>query len=163
MHWLRVHQAHPGARRLADRHYSRKAAGTGRIMPPGRSLILVTVAHDAVWGVSWPVYALSDWSRDAWVCTIFRNEGGILSSILVREAVAVMRFVWGEPPANGCVTFVDPGRTRRKRDPGRCFRRAGFAVAGETATGLIVLRLSGEAMPEPCAPHSLTMPLGIVA
>lgn len=50
------------------------------------------------------------------------------------------------------VSFVDRDKTRRKRDPGRCFRRAGFQPDGETKGGLVALRLPPEAMPEPKAP-----------
>jgi hypothetical protein len=50
------------------------------------------------------------------------------------------------------ITFVDPTKTRRKRDPGRCYRRAGFSVAGETKGGLVALQLSPAGMPSLCAP-----------
>ncbi len=50
------------------------------------------------------------------------------------------------------VTFVDPAKTRRKRDPGRCYRRAGFTHVGETAGGLVALQLLEADMPAPCAP-----------
>lgn len=45
------------------------------------------------------------------------------------------------------VTFVDASKTKRKRDPGRCFRRAGFVPCGETKGGLIALQLLPKAMP----------------
>lgn len=35
-------------------------------------------------------------------------------------------------------TEVDPRKTRRKRDPGRCFIKAGWRVVGES-NGLVVL------------------------
>lgn len=49
---------------------------------------------------------------------------------------------WGPLPLAGFVTHVDADRVRRKRDPGRCFLRAGWARVGETRGGLVVLRLS---------------------
>jgi hypothetical protein len=55
------------------------------------------------------------------------------------------------------VTFVDPAKTRRKRDPGRCFRRAGWQHAGFTAGGLYVLQQLPAAMPPP-APAPGTQP-----
>jgi hypothetical protein len=105
--------------------------------------------------------ATSVWSQDSWLCTIFRNEGAVLSSVLVREAVAVSRWHWGEPPTNGYTTFVDAGKTRRKRDPGRCFRKAGFEQIGFTKGGLYVLRLAPEAMPPAMAPLNAQIPLAL--
>ncbi len=60
------------------------------------------------------------------------------------------------------VTFVDPAKTRRKRDPGRCFRRAGFHAVGFTKGGLVALQMLPAEMPEPCAPlpvHDPAQPL----
>lgn len=47
------------------------------------------------------------------------------------------------------MTFVDPDKTRRKRDPGRCYRRAGFRHVGYTEGGLVALQLLPQDMPEP--------------
>jgi hypothetical protein len=68
---------------------------------------------------------------------------------LIRDAVAATRYEWGEPPALGMVTFVDAEKVRRKRDPGRCFLRAGFVRVGMTAGGLLALQLLPGAMPAP--------------
>ncbi len=59
----------------------------------------------------------------------------------------VPRFVWGEPPADGMITFVDAAKVRSP-NPGYCFKQAGFRSAGRTKSGLIVLRLVPEVMPE---------------
>ena len=79
------------------------------------------------------------------------------------EAVAATRFYW-DVPVEGVITFVDPEKTRHKRDPGRCFRRAGFHVSGKhalcscvgkpgaTQGGLIALHLGGAQFPEPSQP-----------
>lgn len=56
------------------------------------------------------------------------------------------------PTAICMVTFVDRDKTRAKRDPGRCFRRAGFVDIGETRGGLVALGLPVDAMPAPVAP-----------
>jgi len=81
--------------------------------------------------------------------TLFRNEGAGLSSQLIREAVAITRGCWPVMPARGMVTFVDPTKVRHKRDPGRCYLRAGFRRVGMTPKGLIVLQLLPQDMPEP--------------
>ena len=44
-------------------------------------------------------------------------------------AVAATVAFYGSPPKQGMITFVDPDKTRKKRDPGRCYRKAGFKLA----------------------------------
>ena len=67
-----------------------------------------------------------------------------MSSDLIREAVAATRAEWGEPPPGGTVTTIDPHKVRHKRDPGRCFLRAGFRRLPELTKdrGLVILRLA---------------------
>jgi len=48
---------------------------------------------------------------------------------------------------------------RRKRDPGRCYLRAGWKRIGETQGGLIVLGQEPDAMPEPLEPIGAQMEL----
>ena len=143
------HRADPPAVRLADRHYNRQKVGSPQFMPPGRCIVLITECEQAVWGVSWPFaeYVRHAWAG-AWVNSIFRNEGAGLSSELIREAIAIVRGFW-EPPALGIVSFVDAGKVRRKRDPGRCYRKAGFEHVGETKGGLLAWQMRPEQMPAP--------------
>ena len=151
MPWALSFRADPHARRIADRHYNRQSVGAAQFVPPGRCLVLTTPT--ALWVTSWPFpeYVRHAWPG-AWVCSAFRNEGDELSSSLVTAAVAATVWRWPEVPALGMVTFVDPSKTRRKRDPGRCFRRAGFHPVGYTAGGLVALQLEPDDMPEPVAP-----------
>lgn len=148
--WRRSWRADPAARILADRHYNRQAHGAAQFVPPGRCLVLLTADRAAVWVTSWPLpqYVRHAWP-EAWICSIFRNEGAGLSSDLITWAVAHTRAEWPLVPAGGIVTFVDPVKTRRKRDPGRCFRRAGWQHVGFTAGGLYVLQQLPAAMPAP--------------
>lgn len=149
---------------LADRHYTRQSVGSDQFMPSGRTVVLLTAERDALWGTSWQVsgdgilYAVHDWP-EAWNCSIFRNESPHLSSELIREAVAATRYLWGDPPRQGFVTFVDPEKTRRKRDPGRCFRKAGFEPVGQTASGKVALLLEPVRFPAPQAPLSASLSL----
>lgn len=151
--WYRSWNADPGALALADRHYSRQHIGSNQFMPPGRQLVLLTGDESAVWGTAWPFarYVNRAWP-DAWLCCIFRNEGALLSSDLIREAVAITRHVYGEPPPSGFITFIDTTKVRRKRDWGRCYKRAGFVHCGYTKAGLYAVQLRPEDMPEPQAP-----------
>src|SRR5690242_1431673 len=69
MIWQIAHQAHPGAKALADRHYYRKRPDSPQFMPPGRQLVLITTCGRALWATSWPRAELvnRDWPA-AWVC-----------------------------------------------------------------------------------------------
>lgn len=150
MRWHLSNRADPRARELADRHYNRQKKGARQFVPPGKCLVLLTDAATALWVTSWPFaeYVQHAWGG-AWMCSAFRNESRELhlSSELIVEAVAATRAFFGDPPALGMVTFVDPSKTRRKRDPGRCYLRAGFRHVGFTKGGLVALQLLPADMP----------------
>lgn len=150
MRWLMSHRADPRALAIADRHYNRQKIGSPQFVPPGRCLVLLTEAADALWVTSWPFaeFTKHAWAG-AWMNSCFRNEGPTLSSELIAEAVSATRTHYGTPPPLGFVTFVDADKTKRKRDPGRCYRRAGWNHVGFTKGGLWALQLSPERMPEP--------------
>jgi len=152
VNWFLSHRFDPASRRLADRHYNRQKVGTPQFVPPGRCLVLLTEAADAFWVTSWPFaeFTMHRWAG-AWVCSAFRNEGPMLSSLLIRDAVAATRAHFGEPPELGMITFVDTSKVRRKKDPGYCYLMAGFERDGSTEGGLAALRLAPERMP-PAAP-----------
>jgi hypothetical protein len=150
--WRLSWRADPEARVIADRHYSRKRVGAAQFVPPGRCLVLL--ADHALWVTSWPYaeYVRHEWAG-AWVNSCFRREGGdVLASDLIRQAVAVTRWYWPDVPPLGMVSFVDAGKVRHKRDPGRCYRHAGFTLAGTTKGGLLVFQLLPAAMPAPMVP-----------
>ena len=151
MYWTISHRAHHRALPLADRHYNRQKPGTPQFVPPGRCIVLLTPNADALWVSSWPLkeYTKHQWAG-AWVCSCFRNESQILSSKLIQEAVAATKYIWGRPPESGMVTFIDETRVRKKRDYGRCYRKAGWKPCGRTKGGLLALRLPPDAMP-PCS------------
>jgi hypothetical protein len=142
--WCRSNRADPRALPLADRHYNRQKVGSPQFVPPGRCLVLLTDDADALWVTSWPI---ATYVRHAWagamVCSLFRREPTCphRASDLIAAAVAATRAHWPDLPALGMVTFVDPVKTRRKRDPGRCYRRAGWEPVGQTKGGLVALQL----------------------
>lgn len=153
MNWQLSHRADDRARPIADRHYNRQKIGAKGFVPPGRCVVLLTAGADALWVTSWPFadYVKHAWPG-AWICSCFRNESVVLSSLLIREAVAATRWAYPDVPALGMVTFVDESKTRRKRDPGRCYRKAGFKPCGYTKGGLFALQLLPEEMPPAAAP-----------
>lgn len=71
---------------------------------------------------------------------------------MISDAIAVTRWFYGDPPELGMVTFVDPDKVRHKRDPGRCYKKAGFKHVGETKGGLLAFQLLPEYMPAPEGP-----------
>lgn len=159
MRWAISDRADPRALPVADRHYNRQKPGTPQFVPPGRCLVLLTEDARALWVTSWPFaeYVKHAWAG-AWINSCFRNEAPelYLSSELILEAIAATRHEWGDPPSLGMVTFIDTARTRRKRDPGRCYRKAGFVPAGRTKGGLVALQLHPPDFPSARPPIGVT-------
>lgn len=146
--WRYSWRADPRALPLADRHYNRQKVGSPQFVPPGRCLVLLTDQADAVWVTSWPIakYVKHAWAG-AMVNSLFRREDGPLASTLIVAACAATRAHWPDLPPLGIVSFVDPTKTRRKRDPGRCYRRAGWTHVGHTSSGLLAFQLRPEDWP----------------
>jgi hypothetical protein len=152
--WHLSHRFDRRALPLADRHYNRRKVGSPQFVPPGRCVVLLTADAQALWVTSWPFakYVRHRWGG-AWVNSLFRREAGPLASDLIRQAVAVTRWAYGDPPPLGMVTFIDREKTKSKRDPGYCYLQAGFEPDGKTEGGLTAVRLRPEAMPAPMEPH----------
>lgn len=165
MPWVRSWSTDPVGRALADRHYNRQKIGSTRFIPPGRCIVLVHQDGGAVWGVSYPFaqYVRHAWAG-AWINSIFRNESGDLSSALITSAIAATLCMAREKdwdvPDLGLITFVDDSKTRHKRDPGRCYRKAGFREVGATQSGLVALQLLPADMPAPVEPLTRSAILG---
>lgn len=155
MIWHLSDRADPLARAIADRHYSRQTVGATDFVPPGRCLVLYCRAGDAeaLWVTSFQYrrYVKHGWPG-AWVCSLFRNEGVGLSSVLIREAVAATRHTFGPPPSQGMITFVDPLKVAPKKHLGWCFIKAGFKETNVTEGGLVALHLRPHDMPKPSPP-----------
>jgi hypothetical protein len=146
--WRLSDRAEPAAVAIADRHYNRQKIGTPQFVPPGACLVLM--AEESVWVSSWPMaeYVAHEWAG-AWMNTMFRREGGPwLASEMIRAAVAATRHYWPNVPTLGMVTFVDATKVRHKRDPGRCYRKAGFRHVGFTKGGLHAFQLLPADMPD---------------
>ena len=147
MHWYLSHRADPLVKRLADRHYNRQNPDSPQFVPSGRCVVLRTALSDAFWVTLAPYaqYVRHRWAG-AWTCTAFRNEGSILSSVLISQAVAASLFILKTPPALGFVTFVDPSKVRSS-NPGCCFKKAGWQFVGHSKSGLPALQLLPERFP----------------
>lgn len=148
--WDRAYRADRRGAALADRSYPRQSVGSPQFVPPGRCLVL-RHGSEAVWVTSWPLakYTKHAWPG-AWVNSLFHKECDCcLASEMIREAVAHTLAEWPTVPDLGMVTFIDASKVRHKRDPGRCYLKAGFRKVGSTAGGLVALQMPPADMPDP--------------
>src|SRR3546814_10239355 len=80
---------------LYERHYSANRYADGRrrtqFVGPGEHIVLRT--FDACALFVWRRF-IDDSGQRGINCAVFRNEGNILSSILIRQADSVADFVW---------------------------------------------------------------------
>lgn len=160
MNWRLSDRCDPVARAIADRHYNRQHVGATNFVPPGRCLVLLAADATALWVTSWPYaeYVKHAWAG-AWVNSLFRREGGaVVASKLIREAVAATRCRWPDVPALGMVSFVDSDKVKHKRDPGRCYIKAGFKYVGKTKGGLLAFQMEPQDMPPAERPLSAFAP-----
>lgn len=133
-HWRLCRDGDDDARAIFDRHYSRYVYADGRkpklFVGPGEKMVLVTEPGDALF--VWRKFI--DASGNAGVnCAIFRNEGPVRSSTLIREADAL---AWGRWPGERLYTYVNP---RSVRGDGACFKHAGWKRVGRTKHNRLVV------------------------
>ena len=118
MNWIGIKDGDPRAVALYRRHYScrdrRIDYGRYGFSGKGESMVLITLHHDALWC----------WRKvegEGIYCSVFRNEGPVLSSNLIREADELARQRW--PDVTRHYTHVDG---REVRGDGLCFKAAGW-------------------------------------
>ena len=130
--WTVTRDGDAKALALYERHYSARRYRDGRVrrlfVGPGEKLVLVT--DDGLAAFAWRKFQ-SDNNQDGVNCAFFRNEGPHLSSALIREAVEHARARW---PGARFYTYVAP-EALRSRNPGCCFKRAGWRRCGLTKGG----------------------------
>lgn len=133
-HWLSVKDGDPRAVALYRRHYSCRDPkidyGRYGFSGKGESMVLLTIRCDA----------LLCWRRvegEGIYCSVFRNEGDILSSELVNEADLLAWQRWQE---DRHFTHVNPVVVK---GDGKCFKAAGWRkLKGRTKKqGLITLEI----------------------
>lgn len=135
--WYEIMQTDPRAVALYKRHYSAQRGNRySGISGPGETITLLTADGRALWLWRYTKYASLAVLRDAACCTVFRNEGTSLSSLLVGYAEEFARREWPDRPM---VTFVDPSKVASP-NPGYCFKVAGWVDVGITSSGLRILR-----------------------
>jgi hypothetical protein len=134
--WIPIKDGDPSAMAIFLRHYTaRKNRKIYQFVGPGEKMVLITPCAKGLF--IWRKF-ISDAGEVGVNCAVFRNEGAGLSSDLIRSADAI---AWARWPQDRLYTYVDPRLTRHKRDPGRCFLRAGWRHAGWTKGGLRILEI----------------------
>lgn len=136
MNWLPALDGDPRALSLYQRHYScsNLAPLNRQFMPPGEKMVLLTVRCDALFG--WLKNRVERYDKQVGVvCTVFRNESAMLSSSLIQEADEI---AWEKWPGERHFTYVD-ARKVESRNPGYCFKKAGWRRCGKSKGGLEIL------------------------
>ena len=135
-HWLSVRDGDARALALFKRHYSyrRRAHGQARGTPTfagsGQKMVLITNDAMALW--VWQYSTLKRYSgQEGVACSVFRNEGPLLSSDLVLEAEAL---AWQRWPGERLLTYVWDKRVK-SANPGYCFKVAGWRYCGRNKDG----------------------------
>lgn len=138
--WIPVRDGDATCRAIFNRHYSRRRYTDGRrpklFVGPGEKIVLRTADARALF--VWRKFLDAAIPRQEGVsCAVFRNEGNMLSSELIRHA---MRHAWHRWPGERLYTYVNP-RKIRSTNPGYCFLAAGWRRAGTTKGGLLILEV----------------------
>ena len=131
--WLQIHDGHPVARQIADRHYSRGTKGARLFCGTGEKLVLITQAYDALFVWRKQRFRLND--QRGVECTLFRNEGMTLSSEMIKEAC---RWAWQRWPEERLFTYVRDSAIR-STNPGYCFQVAGWQKCGRNKFGNLTI------------------------
>lgn len=127
--WLTIADGDDTARDLFHAHYSHRPYKDGRrpklFVGPGEKLVLLWPDASALF--VWRKFISGD-AQDGINCAVFRNEGSMLSSELIRQADTIADARW---PGARHYTYVNP-RKVRSANPGYCFLQAGWRRCGVT-------------------------------
>jgi len=130
---LSVTRDDPAAVALYTRHYSCTNRAVRKMGGPGRYIGLMTLNRDALF--LWIEERYRFDGQTGINCSIFRNEGKTLSSLLIEEACQI---AWRKWPGQRLYTYINASKIESD-NPGYCFKLAGFKKAGRSKTGLILL------------------------
>lgn len=107
-------------------------------MPPGQTLILLSLDEAAVFGWWRPdpksgIKAMN--GLDGWTCTIFRNESlAYQSSTMILAAEIALLAEGYDVGPDGFITYVWDKKVASE-NPGYCFKLAGYKRRGRSADG----------------------------
>ncbi len=137
-HWISVRDGDYRALALYKRHYSYRALKNGRLhntfVGPGEKMVLLSLDCKALF--VWQKSTVERYDKQSGIrCSVFRNEGGILSSLLIEEACQLAEKRW---PGERLFTYVN-GTKVRSTNPGYCFLKAGWRRTGTNKDGRLAL------------------------
>jgi hypothetical protein len=134
--WIPVLDGNDSARAIFHRHYSWKPYRDGRkpllFTGPGGKLVLLWPDARALF--VWRRFISGD-GQTGINCAVFRNEGDVRSSDLIRAADAIADHRW---PGERHYTYVNT-RKIRSTNPGFCFQMAGWRRCGITKHNKLVI------------------------
>lgn len=134
--WTQIRDGNKSAMALFERHYSkvqyRDGRTVNRFVGPGYRIVLMTPCARALF--VWRKFISKD-NQGGINCSIFRNESAIRSSDLIKAAMAI---AWERWPGARLYTYVNPRKVRSK-NPGCCFKVAGWRRCGITKTRRLIV------------------------
>jgi hypothetical protein len=139
-HWIGIHDGDLRALDMFKRHYSYrhrangKRRGSNTFIGQGEKMVLLTATHDALFAWQRSITKRMD-NQEGVCCSIFRNEGSVLSSVLIREA---MELAWARWPSQRLFTYVRPSKIQSV-NPGYCFKMAGWTQCGWNKDGRLTI------------------------
>ena len=139
--WIEVKDGDVSGRAIFSRHYSKYHYKDGRnpalFVGPGFKIVLLT--SDATALFVWRKF--KDLRNESGInCAIFRNEGIAKASDLIRAADEI---AWQRWPSERLYTYVHPGKVEHKRQPGRCFLKAGWRYVKDAHGRNVTTKKSG--------------------
>lgn len=128
--WFELKDGDVRLREFYNRHYSsRGTSQSAQIVGPGRKMVLLTPAIDALF--VWRRFQDACELGGGHNCAVFRNESSARASDLILAAEPFVLARWG---IDRLYTYVNPRRIR-STNPGFCFLKAGWRRVGMTAGG----------------------------
>lgn len=135
-YWIETKDGDPRGLFLYERHYSARRYRDGRkrrlFVGPGEKVVLLTPYCDALF--VWRKFR-STGNQHGVNCAVFRNESGLLSSDLIREACEL---AWRRWAGERLYTYVEDAKVR-STNPGCCFLKAGWRRCGRNKDGRLTV------------------------
>ncbi len=135
MTWYSILDGDRQAAQLYHRHYSfanYRDKDPVLFVGPGEKMVLTTTDRTALF--VWRKF-IDKSGQQGVNCAVFRNEGPYLSSALILEAE---QLAWRRWPGARLYTYVN-ARKVKSRNPGYCFKCAGWRVCGVTASKKLII------------------------
>ena len=140
-YWIEVKDGDPRAVGLYERHYSCYKPKNGRKIDrvrygfSGKGESMVLLIQDCRALFCWRLV-----KSEGVQCSVFRNEGSLLSSDLIKESCEL---AWQRWPGRRLYSYVNANKIKSS-NPGYCFIRAGWQRCGLTKGGLVILEIEAD-------------------